>query len=198
MLEHQELAARLLLTRRELMNRVKKSLRPLVIAQVLQILAGVLLIAVGAQCWARNTHVMYRVVCGAVVHVYGLLVILVSAHILTRTRRIDYSKTVHEVRGQLDKVRQAYLRLSPHVGFPWWLMWLPVAVCLGFDEVMHPFSLFPSIAVGMIGMAISYWLYVRVQRPNRPAADQWRTRLAGKSIGNAYRALREMDQAQIA
>jgi len=68
-LEQQELAGRLLLTRRELMDRVEKSLRPLFRGQLLQMLIGVALIVLGVQCWARNTQIPHRVVNGVILHV---------------------------------------------------------------------------------------------------------------------------------
>ncbi len=196
-LEQQELAARLLLSRRELMNRVKSSLRPLVRGQVIQILIGVLVIVLGAQCWARNMHTPHRLISGAILHLYGLLVIAAAATVCTRINRIDYSEPVARVRGRLDDVRNAYLRFGSVIGFPWWLMWIPACVAIGFDAVLHPNSLIPSIIVGVIGMAVSYWLYGRAQRSDRASAERWRKRFAGESIANAYVALNEMEQAQI-
>ena len=53
-LQQQELAGRLLLTRRELMDCVRTSLRPLFRGQIIQILIGVIIMVLGAQCWART------------------------------------------------------------------------------------------------------------------------------------------------
>jgi serine/threonine-protein kinase len=196
-LQQQELAARLLLSRRELMNRVRSSLRPLFRGQIIQILIGVLIIVLGAQFWARNTHVPHRLFCGAILHAYGLLVIAAAATVCTRINRIDYSESVGRVRSRLDDVKRAYLRFGSVIGFPWWLMWIPAAVAMGFDAVLHPNSLIPSLVVGVIGMVVSYWLYARVQRSDKASAEPWRKRLAGESIANAYMALKEIEQAQI-
>ncbi len=196
-LQQQELAARLLLSRRELMSRVRTSLRPLYRGQVIQILLGVIILLLGAQCWARNTHVPHRLVSGVILHVYGLLVIGAGATVCTRINRIDYSEPVDRVRSRLDDVRNVYLRLGSVIGFPWWLMWIPTAVAVGFDVVMHPNSLIPSLVIGVIGMVVSYWLYVRAQRSDKASAEQWRKRFAGESIANAYLALKEIEQAQI-
>ena len=102
--EQQETAARLLLSRRELMDRVKKSLQPLRRGQVIQILIGVAFIILGAQLWARNTDVPHRVINGVVLHVYGVIVIGAGAHVCTRIGRMDYSKPVGQVRKMLDNV----------------------------------------------------------------------------------------------
>ncbi|MHC4875151.1 MAG: serine/threonine protein kinase [Planctomycetota bacterium] len=196
-LQQQELAGRLLLTRRQLMERVENSLKPLFRGQILQILIGVVLILLGAQCWARNTHVPDRVICGVIVHVYGVIVIAAAANVCTRIKRIDYSRPVGEVRDGLNTVRSAYLQFGHLIGFPWWLMWVPVAVATGFDIVLHPHSLIPSLLVGVVGLVGSLWLYRRVQRSDSPSAEKWKTSFAGTSIAAADLALREIEQAQI-
>ncbi len=197
-LQHQELAARLLLTRNELMDRVKSSLRPLVRGQVIQILIGIAFIALGAACWARNTDIPHRLACGIIVHVYGVLTIIAAGTVIGRIARIDYTEPVEHIRNRLEKLKVIYLRVGPVVGFPWWLLWIPVAVTLGLDVVvMEPNSLNPSLIVGGIGLAITCWLYFRVQRSEEQSAAKWRKRLGGKSIANAALALNKIEQVQI-
>ena len=195
--EQQELAGRLLLTRRQLMDRVEESLRPLFRWQLLQVLVGVALIMLGVQCWARNTLIPHRVVNGVIVHVYGVVVISQSALVCTRMRRIDYSKSVVDIRSKLDSVRSGYLRAGVIVGFVWWLIWIPVVVALGFDEVLHPRSLIVSLVVGIVGLVASVWLYWRALRSGNASSEWWRTKLSGDSIAAAYRALDEIKNAQI-
>ncbi len=194
----QELAGRLLLTRRQLMERVENSLRPLFRGQLLQVLMGVALIGLGVQCWALNQQIPHRVVCGAILHVYGVIVISQALLVCTRIRRIDYSKSVVEIRSKLDSLCSGYLRAGLIIGFVWWLMWIPVAVALGFDAVvLYANALIPSLVVGIVGFAVSVWLYWRVLRSANPAADTWRRRLAGGSITAAYLALDEIESAHI-
>ncbi|MEM6365306.1 MAG: serine/threonine-protein kinase, partial [Planctomycetota bacterium] len=97
-LAQQETAARLLLSRRELMDRVRSSLRPLRRGQTVQIMVGIALVIVGAQCWARNTHIPHRIIKGVLLHVYGIVMIGTAAHVLTRIGRMDWSKPVAEIR----------------------------------------------------------------------------------------------------
>ena len=196
-LEQQELAGRLLLTRRQLMERIENSLRPLFRGQLLQILFGVALIVLGAQCWARNMHELHRVVCGVIVHVYGVLVIGSAANVCTKIKRIDYSKPVDDIRNRLDKVRAAYLRLGHFIGFPWWLMWIPVCVAIGFDAVLHPNSLNVSLLVGVVGLAVSEFFYARLLSTRNKSAEKWRMQFSGESIRAAFRSLEEIEQAQI-
>ena len=134
----------MLLTRRQLMERVEKSLRPLFRGQLLQVLIGIGLIVLGVLCWARNTQISPRVVSGVILHVYGVIVISQALLVCTRIRRIDYSKSVVDIRSKLDSLRSGYLRAGIIIGFVWWLMWIPVAVAIGFDAVLHPNSLLNS------------------------------------------------------
>ena len=187
----------MLLTRRQLMERVEKSLRPLFRGQVLQVLIGVALIALGVQCWARNTQIPHRVVNGVILHVYGVIVISQALLVCTRIRRIDYSKSVVDIRSKLDSLRSGYLRAGVIIGFVWWLMWIPVAVAVGFDAVLHPHSLIVSLVVGIVGFVVSVWLYWRVLRSGNTSAESWRRKLSGESIAAAYLALDEIENAQI-
>lgn len=193
----QELAGRLLLTRRQLMERVENSLRPLFRGQIVQLLVGIALVVLGAFCWTQNTYVPHRLACGLILHVYGVLVIAQSAMVCTRIRRIDYSKSVVDIRSKLDILQARYLNAATIIGFVWWLMWIPVAVALGFDIVLHPQALYLSLAVGGLGFLISAGLFWYVVRTGNPNSDAWRRKLSGGSINNAYLALEEIEQAQI-
>lgn len=196
-LAHQELAGRMLLTRRQLMERIEQSLRPLFRGQLLQMFVGIALIVLGAQCWARNTHIPHRVFNGVILHVYGVLVMAQSLLVITRMKRIDYSKPVVEIRSKLESLQAGYLRAGVIIGFVWWLMWIPVAVALGFDIVLEPYSLIPSLIVGVLGIGVCTWLFVRVLRTSHASSAEWRRKLSANSITAASVALDEIEQAQI-
>lgn len=127
-----------------------------------------------------------------------MIVISQAALVCTRIRRIDYSKSVGEIRSKLDSVRSGYMRAGVLVGFFWWLMWIPVCVAVSFDAVvLYPPSLIVSLVVGIVGFAVSVWLYWRAVRPGNASAAWWRTKLSGESIAAAYRALNEIENARI-
>ncbi|MEQ9684337.1 MAG: hypothetical protein RLO49_16685, partial [Rhodospirillales bacterium] len=98
---------------------------------------------------------------------------------------------------KLDSLRSGYLRAGVLIGFVWWLMWIPVAVALGFDMVLHPNALYLSLVVGVVGFVVSLWLYLHALKPGKPDAESWRRRLAGKGIAAAYVALDEIEDAGI-
>ncbi len=197
-LQEQELAGRLLLTRRQLMDRVKNSLRPLVRGQVWQVFMGVALIILGIYCWALDTSIPHKFVNGLILHVYGVIVISQSALVCTRIRQIDYSKSVEDIRGKLNRVQSVYLRAGIIIGFVWWLMWIPVCVAVGFDAVvLIPRSLIVALVVGVIGFTISTWLFWYAIRPSNPASESWKRTFAGRSITAARLALDEIQNTNI-
>ena len=191
--QQQELAARLLLSRRQLMDRVRESLRPLFRGHIFQIFIGIAIVLLGVQCWVRHLGNTAVVVCGITLHVYGVLVIGFAAHVCNRISRIDYSKPVDEVRENLNRVRSAYLRSGIVIGFVWWLMWIPVCVAVGFHPVLYPTSLIVSLVIGVVGLAVSLWLYMRALR----SEDKWKNRVSGESLATAYGTLDEIENANI-
>ena len=76
------------------------------------------------------------------------IVLFLQLKSVTRIKRIDYSKSVVDIRGKLDSLRSGYLRAGVLIGFVWWLMWIPVAVALRLDDVLHPAALYPSLISG--------------------------------------------------
>jgi serine/threonine-protein kinase len=194
----QEVAGRFLLTRQKLMQRVKDSLRPLLRGQVLQIFFGIGIIILGVQCWSRNTNIPHRLISGIILHVYGIVMIAAAAAVCTRVNRIDYSKPVREIREKIEHLQSVYLGVGPLFGFPWWLMWIPACVAIGFDAVViYRNSLIPSLVIGVVGLLASLWLYLRALKSGRDSAGSWKTQFSGKSIAAATLALNEIENAQI-
>ena len=192
-LHDQDVAARLLISRRQLMERVKGSLRPLLRGQLIQIAFGVILILLGALCWSQNIGNTGHMVSGLIVHIYGIVVIGTAANVLTKMRLVDYSKSLDEIRGRLDRVRVAYLPAASVVGFIWWLMWIPLCVVVGFDQILMPQPLILSLVVGVIGLGASLWLYRRMMK----SADPDKQRQASGSIVNAFLELDQIELANI-
>ncbi|MEM9412222.1 MAG: serine/threonine-protein kinase [Planctomycetota bacterium] len=195
--ENQATAAQLILSRRELVGRVTATLNPLRRKLFFQILFGVGLIALGAQCWARNIGVPHRLISGLIVHVYGIVLIGAAAHVWTRIGLLDFAQPVTQILESLNQVRKSNLLGGPLVGFPWWLMWIPVAVSAGLDVVLHPNSFWISSVVGVSGWLISMWLFLRAVRANEDSEAKWEWEWAGGSISGAYALLKEMENAKI-
>ncbi len=189
-----ELAARTLLTRRELFGGVERALRPLFRWQIIQIIVGVSLIGLGAYGWAPNTDVLHRLVSGLIVHVYGVVYIIIAIVMMVRIKRVEPSRSLDEMRTRVGDARRWYLRTGPLLGFPWCWMWIPVSIAAGFHPMMQRRALIPSLVVGIVGFVICWWLNSRVQREGRPNSVQWKTRLAGKCFRDAFQQIDEIQR----
>lgn len=189
-----ELAARTLLTRRELFGGVERALRPLFRWQIIQIIVGVSLVGLGAYGWAPNTDVLHRLVSGLIVHVYGVVYIIIAIVMMVRIKRVEPSRSLDEMRTRVGDARRWYLRTGPLLGFPWCWMWIPVSIAAGFHQMMQRRALIPSLVVGIVGFVICWWLNSRVQREGRPNSVQWKTRLAGKCFRDASQQIDEIQR----
>ena len=189
-----ELAARTLLTRRELFGGVERALRPLFRWQIIQIIVGVSLIGLGAYGWAPNIDVLHRLVSGLIVHVYGVVYIIIAIVMMVRIKRVEPSRSLDEMRTRVGDARRWYLRTRPLLGFPWCWMWIPVSIAAGFHPMMQRRALIPSLVVGIVGFVICWWLNSRVQREGRPNSVQWKTRLAGKCFRDASQQIDEIQR----
>ena len=189
-----ELAARTLLTRRELFGGVERALRPLFRWQIIQIIVGVSLIGLGAYGWAPNIDVLHRLVSGLIVHVYGVVYIIIAIVMMVRIKRVEQSRSLDEMRTRVGDARRWYLGTGPLLGFPWCWMWIPVSIAAGFHPMMQRRALIPSLVVGIVGFVICWWLNSRVQREGRPNSVQWKTRLAGKCFRDASQQIDEIQR----
>jgi hypothetical protein len=124
-------------------------------------------------------------------------VILAAGVVCARIKRLDYSRPPRDIRDGLDGIRNAYLRFGAFLGFAWWLLWIPLAVAIGFDAVVYPQALWISTSIGVVGLFLSTIVYVRFLRSENPSAERWRRTLAGESLRVAYLALNEVVDADI-
>jgi serine/threonine-protein kinase len=120
-----------------------------------------------------------------------------AANVCTKIKRIDFSKPTVEIRKQISVVRSSYLRQAHVVGFPWWVMWIPAAVCLGFDVVMQPNCLWPSLIAGCLGWFLFVLLHFQVNKSTSDRAIALRRQLSGHSISSALAALDQIEDANI-
>lgn len=193
----QEMAARLLVLRRELMSRIENSLRPLFWGQIIQMLIGIGFIAWGVSFWAPNRHIPHRLAAGISLHVYGVLLVISAALVCTKIKRFDYSKPIDAVRTQLDRVRSTYIRTGSSVGLIWWVLWIPAFIALGIDAIALPVVFWGSLGIGVAGIFATIAIYRWICKSSESSANVWSQRLAGESLNNAYIALDEMIETEI-
>lgn len=155
-------------------ERMRHSLRPLAWGQSAQMLFGVLVMLMGAACWAQHLDNGILLASGLVVHAYGLAVAIAAGNVLGKARAIDLGEPVVAMQLGLARLRKAYLVSSRIAGLPWWVMWMPmlcVLIGVGYPVLPGPFHpaawVWSSLAAGAAGLAAT-WLFHRwAHQPQR-------------------------------
>lgn len=157
------------LVRERRLDRAKRSLRPLAIAQWIQLLLGVFLIVLGVACWTRNTDVAGLLVAGLAVHAFGLVTAIAAGVTLALAARIDPTMPVLVLQRRLATLLRVYGINAALCGAPWWIMWLLVVVAFaGLGDVRAssgtPAWISWSLAIGAVCLAAT-WLVAWRRRP---------------------------------
>ena len=193
----QELAARMLLGRRDLMNQVRQTMRPLVGWQILQIVIGIALIGLGVYGWAGAGQSNARFASGLIMHVYGVLLIATAIAVIVRIKKIDYSQPVSIIADGLGSARSLCMRFSPLIGFSWWWLWIPAGVAAGFPQMLYPTALIPSLVIGVVGFIGSLALFRSGRRSGRFGNMTWEDKVGGSSFREALKLVDQIKQAEI-
>ncbi|TWT66683.1 serine/threonine-protein kinase [Allorhodopirellula solitaria] len=196
-MEDQELAARMLLGRRDLMNQVRQTMRPLVRWQIVQIVIGVALIVLGVYGWSGSGESIARFASGLIMHVYGILLVIAAIAVIVRIKQIDYSQPVSAIGHRLRSARSLYFRFGPPIGLAWWWLWIPAGLAAGFLQLLHPHAMVPSLIVGVIGFFGSLWLFRRGRRLGNIDGMSWEDRVGGSSFRESLKLLGEIERAEI-
>ena len=117
--------------RRQKLDAAQKSLRPLKLNQIFQILFGVFFIVLAALLWANKPTAVSVILSGVTVQAYGIGCILTAGLVFSSLRRIDYAGPVVSTQTGLAKVRRAYGISVLIAGLSWWFLWIPVADAAG-------------------------------------------------------------------
>jgi hypothetical protein len=173
-LEQQNTLHRALLHERGI-GKLRSRLRPLFWGQLLQMLLGIVTVIAGVWLWKSFHTVPAVLICGIVLHVYGVAAIVAGGVVLGGIARIDRSLPVLDLQQRLAKLRRAYVVSGMVVGLPWWVLWMvpPVVVAAlknaqaGVDGLPGWIWItFAACALGLIGtLALDRWL----KRPGREA-----------------------------
>ena len=184
-------------------DRMKSSLRPLLIGQIIQILFGAGMVLIGADVWASHRDVPHLLIAGIVMHVYGIAIIIAGGIVCRGIAGIDHAAPVLVLQSRLAKLRKHFLLGGICVGLPWWVLWVPFMMTLamsstGIDvyavaDASSPVSnwLNISVGVGVLGF-FGTWVFHRWSRhPSRAALGQ---KLEDDAAGGSLRkAQAELD-----
>ena len=181
------------------LDRLRESLRPLMIGQIVQLLVGALLALVFAPFWAGHLDTPHLVAVGLSLHVYALLFIVFAARDLDLIRRIDYSAPVVDIQQRLAKLRAWRIRVAPIFGAIGCVIWVPFMLWLfevlfGVDVyAVNPdvvWILFAS-GLGCLGLMLLFLHWAKHPRREH-IAKYLEDSAAGRSIARAQRFLDEV------
>ncbi len=191
------------LLREKRVGKMKSSLRPLLIGQIVQMLFGVWLIVIGAHVWSSHHDIPHLLAAGLVTHVFGISTVIAGGIVCGGIAGIDHAAPVLGLQRKLARLRKAYLISGMCVGLPWWVIWVPFIMTLamsstGIDiyavaNASSPLTnwLNISLAVGVLGL-FGTWIFHRWSlHPDRAALGK---KLEDSAAGGSLRrAQAELD-----
>lgn len=176
------------------LDKMRSGLRPLVWGQAIQLVVGLLLAGVAGAFWTTHVHVTHLLVCGLLVHAYGVLLVVFAVRVLYLVQRLDYSTPVLAIQRQLADLRAWRVHVEAPVNallgcFVWIpVLWMNLA-WYGIDLWSPKFMLWAvsSSLVGLIAVVLVVWLMRRAG-----LARKIEDNAAGRSVQNAEAVLDEI------
>lgn len=195
-------ALNLALLQERKLAKARHLLRPLAWGQTLQMLAGALLALASATFWVSHRAVPHLLVCGLVLHAYGLALILFGARVQVLIARLDFGGPVLELQRRLAELRRFYGRGGLWLGLPWWVLWmllLEMILVAAFGADLYanlPAKVVAwQLAAGFAGWALSLALGAWARRHPGHGPRLARV-LEGPSLTRAQAALDELAKFQ--
>ncbi|MFZ2236675.1 MAG: serine/threonine protein kinase [Dokdonella sp.] len=175
-------------------TNAKSRLRPLYWGQLLQLVSGVVMLALGVSVWSSHRDVLSLLLSGLIVHVYGVAMIIFAGITLGMISAINNSTPVVEIQKRLARLRTFYIRGGMAIGLAWWLLWIPFVITFfnwrfGINLYERaPSMVAISVAVGVLGL-FATWLFHRwAHSPQRPRLARF---LDNSMTGSSLRSARE-------
>ncbi|HEY6986638.1 MAG TPA: hypothetical protein VH375_11190 [Rhodanobacteraceae bacterium] len=197
-LERQE-ALNLRTFRETRLDRLRASLRPLLVGRIVQIVVGALFALTFAPFWVDHLGTPHLVVIGASLHAYALMMIIGGARDLYLIRRIDYSAPVLEIQRRVTELRAWLVRSAPVFGAVGCFIWVPFVLWLfevlfGADVYERaPEVVYLFLSWGVVGLAVLLLVMRWVRHPGRTKwAQRFERSVAGSSVFKAQRFLDEI------
>lgn len=165
-----ESAIHLAMYKHQKLASARSNLRPLFWGQIFQMLFGLCFLLLAASLWSSRPGALSVIVAGAVVNAYGVGCLISAGVVMGAIQNIDYAGSVLQIQEGLLRVRRAYILSSIVTGLSWWFLWIPVLMALLGLVHVNLFAQAPSViwlglAVGVIGLSATLWLYARSRKP---------------------------------
>jgi hypothetical protein len=180
------------------LDRLRASLRPMLIGRIVQIVAGAILAIAFAPFWIEHLGTPHLLVTGASLHAYALMMIIGGARDIHLICRIDYAAPVVEIQQRLTDLRAWLLRSAPAFGAVGCFIWVPFVlwafmVLFGADIYAHaPEVVYWLLASGAVCLVPMFLVLRWVRRPGR---SKWAAMLERSVIpASVYKAQRFLDE----
>jgi len=109
------------------LDKARKGLWPLLWGQSIQMAIGLVLAILAGTFWATRLHITHLLICGLVVHAYGLMLVVFAARNLYLIHRIDYAASVIVIQSRLADLRAWKYRVeTPFNAVLGCFIWIPV------------------------------------------------------------------------
>jgi len=181
-------------------NKAKATLRPLIIGQVVQLIAGILMSWLFAPFWIEHMQSTHLMLSGMALHAYGIMFIVLAARELYTINQIDYAAPVLEIQKQLAALRTWRIRIAPIFAVTGSVIWIPLLLVifawLGADIwVTEPAVVYWFFASAAISFAIVFGIIFWLRHPSRKSlAASLDESSSGQSIRRALQIMDELER----
>jgi len=187
-------------TRGQHLHDLKRTLRPLGWGQTLQIVAGLLVIAVAVPVWQRYSGVPHVLAAALIMHAYGVAMIILGGLTLGRMAAVDFAAPVTDLDRSVLAIETTYVRGSTALGLAWWLLWIPFATVvfahLGADFAANVgVALWWWVGAGVLGL-VGTWGFEHWARRRPGLYARLRRNMRGASLEAARRELARIESLE--
>ena len=174
--------------------RFRSGFRPLIVGQIIQLIAGVLLAVFAGSFWVDHVGVPHLMFYGISLHLYGIMFIVFAARDLFLISRLDYAAPVLVLQKQIANLRAWHVRAAVWFGVAGCFIWIPLMLVifykLGADvwarnpDVVGWFVLSSFVCLGIF-YGIIFW-------SRRPGREKFARNLANSSAGRSVKRAQAM------
>lgn len=181
-------------------TQAKAQLRPLVIGQWVQLLAGIVMSLLFGSFWVDHLDKPHLLLCGLALHAYGILFIVLAGRELYAIHQLDFAAPVVEIQKQLANLRTWRIRVAPLFAITGSVIWIPLLLVifawLGADVWTNdPNVVYWFFTSAAVSLALVFCLIFWLRHPSRRRlADVLDEGTVGQSIQRAQRTLAELEQ----
>ena len=182
-------------------GNMRRHLRLLTIGRIVQLLAGVALTLFMADFWIMHIEEPHLLICGVLLHLYGIMLILSSAREFYLISAIDYAAPVLAIQRKLAELRGWHLTEALVFGLTGCFIWVPMVlvtfeVLFGADIYLHAPNVVWDFILGALMVALGaagFWYWV--QRPSRATlARRVADHVVGKTLARTESVISELSR----